>query len=304
MTITERPYWHTPAVRHLAWLCEAPSLINTGPVFSLADYLPPDTQQRLQSLDQSPSPLLSYLGDSQSWRLGQYFENLYHFLLEHILEWPVLLRNAAVRERHGRTLGELDFIVRNPLNDELQHHEIAVKFYLGFDEDGHTRWYGPNAHDRLDLKTRRLLDHQCRMTEREETQALLASVGLDGPVTPVVFMPGNLFYPQPGDSQSVVLPHWTGARHERGHWIRHSEVSAQDTTRWTPLRKPHWLGCYQTEKIPDYTETEQAMAAVAETGKPRLFAEMAKRSDGQGYDEVMRCFVMPENWPEPALSDE
>lgn len=46
----------------------------------------------------------------------------------------------------GKTLGAIDFIVHNQRESTLEHWEVAVKFYLLFNQ----RWYGPNAQDRLD----------------------------------------------------------------------------------------------------------------------------------------------------------
>lgn len=292
-----RHYWQTPAVRHLAWLCCAPSLVNCGPAFRIADYLPENTLERLLTLDHNPEPLLTHLENGSSRRLGHYFERLYHFALASILEWPVLLRNTPVRDNNGRTLGELDFVVRNPLNGQLTHIEVAVKFYLGYVDGGETTWFGPNAHDRLDLKTRRMIDHQCRMTERAETREMLGTHELESPITPAMALPGNLFYPAFGPQASA--PGWAHAHHERGYWIRHSDLRRVDLSAWTPLIKPHWLGPYQTSHAPDADLTKAALDAIVETNRPRLFAKLEARTDGQGYEEAGRYFVVPESWPTP-----
>ncbi|MEX0605300.1 MAG: DUF1853 family protein [Marinobacter sp.] len=292
-----RRFWQTPAVRHLAWLCEAPSLVACGPAFSIADHLPEDVLKRLLTLDQHPEPLLAHLENGSSRRLGHYFESLYHYALASILEWPVVLRNTPIRNSAGRTLGELDFVVCNPLTGQLEHIEVAVKFYLGFVDRGETMWFGPNAHDRLDLKTRRMMDHQCRMTERAETKALLGSRELDSPITPAMALPGNLFYPMSGPQASA--PCWANADHERGYWLRHSDLASIDTDHWIPLRKPHWLGPCQTSTAPEPALVKETLAAVIETNRPRLFAKLEARADGQGYEETERYFVVPEIWPTP-----
>lgn len=292
-----RRYWQTPAVRHLAWLCCAPSLVNCGPAFCIADYLPEDTMERLLTLDRNPEPLLVHLENGTSRRLGHYFERLYHYALASILEWPVLLRNTPVRDSSGRTLGELDFVVRNPSSGQLAHIEVAVKFYLGYVDGSETIWFGPNAHDRLDLKTRRMIDHQCRMTERAETRVMLGTHELESPITPAMALPGNLFYPAFGPRASA--PGWTHAHHERGYWIRHSDLRRVDFSAWTHLQKPHWLGSYQASHAPNADLTKAALDAVIETNRPRLFAKLEARPDGQGYQEAGRYFVVPETWPTP-----
>jgi hypothetical protein len=238
MTSIQQPFWRTPAVRHLAWLCEAPTLILAPHVFNPRDLLPANITAVLEQLDQAPSALLARLEQGKSRRLGQYFENLYDFFLTEILGWQVLLRNEPVREAGGRTLGELDFVVRNPATGRLQHHEIAVKFYLGLSRGGQTLWPGPNAHDRLDLKSRRLLEHQSTMTRRPETLARLAIHGLEPDIEPVLFMPGGLFYPQP-PLQRAFPPKWINPAHQRDRWIRQTALSARHTADWVPLQKPH-----------------------------------------------------------------
>src|SRR5690554_7458300 len=88
-------------------------------------------------------------------RLGHYFERLYEVLLKDLLGWELLLKNQQIKA-DNRTIGELDFVVRNRQTGCLEHHEIAIKYYLGVNEDETgTRWYGPNAKDR-DRKSTRL----------------------------------------------------------------------------------------------------------------------------------------------------
>ncbi|WP_404361693.1 DUF1853 family protein [Marinobacter sp.] len=289
-------FWQTPEVRHLAWLCEAPSLVQAPNVFHLSGELPGNLPEKLLELDRNPAPLLHLFGKTSPVRLGQYFETLYGFLLTHILGWEVLLRNAPIRDKARRTLGELDFIVRNPATGRLQHHEVAVKFYLGVGGDAETLWYGPNAHDRLDLKTRRILDHQATMTDRPETRRLLAEFGFAGEIDAFILMPGYLFYPDT-PAPSPDIPCWVNPDHQKGRWIRWRELCQVDTSSWTHLQKPHWLGPYQSAGPPDTQATCSALEEVRGSGTPRLFARMAPWKDGAGFGEIQRYFVVPDSWP-------
>lgn len=289
--------WNTPAVRHLAWLCRAPSLIRNELVRSLSDWLPEDTGERLQALDQHPEPLLNALSRSQSHRLGHYFEELYHFLLTWLLDWPVLARNTAIRSDQGSTLGELDFIVHNPVTGQFEHHEIAVKFYLGVPRHEDTLWFGPNPNDRLDLKTDRMLSHQLTMTQRPETRRVLAACGVNGAIHPVLVMPGYLFHPIAPQCPEQPLANWINPHHERGGWLYHSQLDLLDTRHWTPLRKPHWLGNYQQPMAEPGELTGQSLSQVALTGRPALFAKMGECPQGNGLREVERWFVVPDSWP-------
>ncbi|SDX19677.1 DUF1853 family protein [Marinobacter mobilis] len=289
--------WNTPAVRHLAWLCGAPSLICNELTRSLPDHLPENTFRRLRALDLQPEPLLDALSRSQSYRLGHYFEELYHFLLTWLLEWPVLARNAAIRSDQGSTLGELDFVVQNPVTNQFEHHEIAVKFYLGVPEHQGTRWFGPNPNDRLDLKTDRMLSHQLTMSQRPETRRVLAACGVSETIHPVLFMPGYLFHPIAPALPEPPLADWINPRHERGGWLYHSQLDLFDTRHWTPLQKPHWLGNFRQAMATPGELTEQSLSQVALSGRPALFAKMGKCPQGNGLREVERWFVVPDHWP-------
>ncbi|WP_165495646.1 DUF1853 family protein [Marinobacter halodurans] len=289
--------WQTAAVRHLAWLCHAPQLSDNDLHFDLAGYLPEDLPQRLARLDAQPRPLETLLAAHPSPRLGFYFERLYQFLLTELLGWRILLMNEPVRE-NGRTVGELDFIVENPRERRIEHHEVAVKFYLGYTQaDGSCYWFGPNAKDRLDRKVRRLTHHQCRLTRHPAARRILAQQGIGESPLPRLFMPGYLFYPA---GTSMASPAGVPPRHERGDWCRVETLDPASTASWHCLMKPHWLGRYQSPTPPDQANTRAVLDAIRAGGAPRLFASMAPRPDGRGWEEAARTFVVPAHWPEEA----
>ncbi|MCL1484758.1 MAG: DUF1853 family protein [Marinobacter sp.] len=157
-----------PAIRHLAWLCSSPQLLQCPLSFTPQRYLPNDYLATLLNWDAHPQNAPALLGEPPQKRLGHYVERLYRVLLENLLGWDILLQNQQIHS-DGRTIGELDFVVYNRHRQRIEHHEIAIKFYLG-----HTQWFGPNAHDRLDLKTRSLLDQQSQRSQTPEARELLA----------------------------------------------------------------------------------------------------------------------------------
>ncbi|WP_372966245.1 DUF1853 family protein, partial [Marinobacter sp.] len=185
----------THAIRHLAWMCEAPQLLASPISFYPDQFLPENYQAILTHWDNNPDASPERLSEPAEKRLGHYFERLYEVMLSELMGWQVILKNQQIRQS-GQTIGELDFVVKNPESGELEHHEIAIKYYLGVTaEDRPTWWYGPNARDRLDLKTQHLLLHQSQMAQRPETRNVLAEFGIHNPVKPRIFMPGYLFYP-------------------------------------------------------------------------------------------------------------
>ncbi|GGY58880.1 DUF1853 family protein [Marinobacter zhanjiangensis] len=281
---------------HVAWLCQAPQLLDSPQTFALADYLPEDWRSRLAGWEAKPDTRPASLTEPANPRLGYYFERLYECVVTQLMGWTLLAKNLQVRDAAGRTLGELDFVLRNPRTGAVEHHEIAVKFYLGYGGKGcNTLWYGPNSHDRLDVKAHRLLDHQSRQGERPETRALLAELGIDGPVVPRVFMPGYLFYPA---AQKVDLPDFVPRDHLRGHWLYHQDTLSVDTRHWVPLHKPHWMGPWSQAERPDEAVSAEALASVEEQYRPRLFAALAQAPGSGLWQETARTFVVPSRWPD------
>lgn len=293
-----------PAVRHLAWMCRAPQLLSDAQSFRPRDCLPPHWRQRLQAWEQSPHTGPKVLTDAPPRRLGLYFERLYACLMTELLGWELLASNIQIREPRTdgpgvRTLGELDFLLLNPSSAEVEHHEIAVKFYLGYaasarlSASGQGLWYGPNSRDRLDLKRARLLHHQSQMRHRSQTAEMLSARGLPLPTRARVFMPGYLFYPV---GKPLTAPDSVG-EHECGRWFYAHQLTCQSVQHWVPLHKPHWLGPWLQAEAPDPGLTRTALEQVCQDGAPRLFAQLAPDQKTGLWVETERVFVVPDTWP-------
>lgn len=290
--------FQTPAIRHLAWMLCAPNLLISPQTLQFSEAAP--LLARLEQWDRTPETAPAALNQPPEKRLGQYFERLYACLMTDLLGWELLGRNLPVRGK-DRTLGELDFVLRHPQTGHVEHHEIAVKFYLGHPstETGQPLWYGPNAKDRLDIKTDRLLHHQSRMIERPETRAALMSAGIEPPQTTRLFMPGYLFYPHHRDwpaPPQVPPGHW------HGQWRYHHTLTDAETRDWVPLRKPHWLGPWVQEEAPHPDDTLATLQTISEQGRPRLFATMTFDAERALWVEAARTFVVPSRWPAPPHS--
>jgi hypothetical protein len=285
-------------LRHLAWLLSAPPLWQEAWRWHLSPHEQDRIRMTLDHWAAHPEAGPAFLSDTPPPRLGLYFERLYDCLMTELLGWEKVINNLPIRGQ-GRTLGELDFIFRNPDTGELEHHEIAVKFYLGHPApDGiEPLWYGPNARDRLDLKTRHLREHQSRLTRRPETTEALRALGIDTPRTARVIMPGYLFYPWQEDYPAPVQ---APPDHLRGHWLYLEDIEQVDTRHWVPLKKPHWLGPWMQTSTPDVKATQATLAQIHERATPRLFSALAPDPESGYWVERDRFFVMPGAWPDRA----
>lgn len=287
-----------PVLRHLLWLAQAAQLIRGEAVFEPWHYLKQHWLDRhwdmIRTWDADSTLLPPRLAAEPKRLLGLYVEELYHSLLEDLLGWRVVARNIPVHGE-GRTIGEMDFLVENPATGRVEHHEIAIKFYLGYPEGSNVHWYGPNPADRLDLKTQRMLSHQSQLSARPEALPRLHSLGIhEGPESRV-FMPGYLFYPV---DQELNTPSQADPDHARGLWLfidQLNTVSGLDN--FMPLEKPNWLGPWFQKAEPDAALVTRALAEVEARRHPRLFAQLEWNEDYQLWVEQQRYFVVPRSWP-------
>lgn len=282
-----------PILRHLLWLVQARQLIRGTSVFEPKNYLQPEHWEKIVAWDADSATLPSRLSAEPKRLLGLYVEELYHCLLEDLLGWRVVARNLPIYGG-GRTIGEFDFLVQDPETEVIEHHEIAIKFYLAYGKSGGVRWYGPNPADRLDLKTQRMLNHQSQLSGRPEALPTLHSLGLYEPVEPRLFMPGYLFYPKAG---GVDGPRQADPDHARGWWVYEDQVDTALGKNTVTLDKPHWLGPWLQEAAPDEAVTNKALENVRTRDKPGLFAQLEWHEGYQLWIERQRFFVVPRSWP-------
>lgn len=299
--------WRHGVVRDLAWVLASPPLLqpNTPGV----RWLGADWGRRawlasadwLATLDRDPAPLQDVLV-RRPGRLGTYFESLLTFWLA----WPgnplyrLLGHNLPVRRRN-LTLGELDFLVQDRESGEIQHWEVAVKFYLGVAPGGdHAGWIGPGRKDRLDLKVERLLRHQLALTASPEGRRVLQDKDLPDPV-PACLLRGRLFYP------SVALPEtWApagaAAGHLHGWWMPEADFLrhyAGSELRWLRLPREHWLAPV------DLTHGDSSVRIGEPQTAAKLIEELEAAADNRAaaviglrdLREVCRGFITRPDWP-------
>jgi len=296
-------------VRDLAWCCVSAPLIGEldAPEIALLPLTTPKLWAWLKKLDAQPDDLIAATNSVKSTRLGLYYENLWRFYFSQRSEWTLLGYNQQVH-RCGITLGAFDFLCLH--GGRAWHLEAAVKFYLCIsaapENDGHwANWVGPNLQDRLDKKLHHLQQHQLPLSQKAEGKTWLAEhwPAVDNWQRGLLLQ-GYFFYryqrqrPYKAASHANFYPWFTLSE------FLNSEALARDSL-WTMLERQRWLSPAQQTDITGLVRASALTAQLQEINQqqPRalLLARMAYWPDQQVWQEIDRCFVVPDDWPQLPL---
>lgn len=209
--------YHTPIVRQLAFAIASPNIISTFPEeISSSNHIklhPTEDwglfyqayQKRLQYLDQYPSELLQFLAKIKSTRLGLRFEALLWFWLQDPEnQYFELLGHSIQSHSKGITLGEIDFLLRNRLTNEIEHWEVCLKYYLAEPDLKLANWIGLNPDDTFGHKLNHLIHKQFQFK---------SALGHDIEQRKVIIK-GQLYLP----SYHTPIPLWINQKRRLGHW--------------------------------------------------------------------------------------
>lgn len=122
-------------------------------------------------------------------RLGFFYQWLWQQLITHHPDYEMVAEEIQLHEA-GRTVGAIDFLVKNKCSGELEHWEVAIKFYLAWEQ----QWPGPNAKDNLDKKAQRMLSHQLPLSDSATYRTQFAHQ-FGQPTVKRLIMQGRLFTP-------------------------------------------------------------------------------------------------------------
>lgn len=208
------------------------------------NYLP-----KLQALEANPQPLNQFLGQQlTSFRLGFRFEALLLFWLQDTAyhHYQLIAHNIQIFANTGNnatTTGELDFLVHNTATNDIEHWEVAIKFFLGEAPFTPAHWKGLKGADNLAKKTQHMLtkpfSHQHVMVD-----------GVTYKVDKrVAIIKGRFFEPvheQAALAQANLA--WLNPALPRGKWYNHiPTLHDQETQQWRAARRVEWFtkrDCY------------------------------------------------------------
>ena len=172
--------------------------------------------------------------------LGKRMERFFQFYVTHFTDEQIMAHNEQIIFEK-KTLGELDFLLKNKKTGKVCHVELVYKFYL-YDPEIKAkaeRWTGPNHRDNLSRKLERLRKNQFPLLYRAETRPLLERLGIStGEVEQRICFKANLFLPwqHPSLKEDMAM----GAA--QGFWMRTSEFlhSGFGEAEFYSPKKPDW----------------------------------------------------------------
>ncbi|MFC3607096.1 DUF1853 family protein [Stutzerimonas tarimensis] len=284
---------HHSRVRDLAWTLLSPPLIPDQPQqrhpLAASPWLDGHSLSNwLSRLDAAPAPLEDWLAQRSNRRLGLYYERLWQFALIHAPEVELLASNLAIR-RSGQTLGELDLLLSDA--DGIWHLELALKLYLGVQQEAGLSWIGPGGVDRLDLKLARLLDHQLPLPAQPEAQAELTRLNVEG-TRSRFWLAGYLFLPWRSTQGEAMKLCWV-RRHD---WAAFAD--AHPGALWQPLPRQAWLAPARLNgsEIMGREGFGEWLARLPSLAPAQLLAQL-ERAGPDDYRETTRVFLANEQWP-------
>lgn len=299
--------WHAlrnPHVRALAWLLDAPDLLDAssprwqGKIAQLGAQAGDDARDWLLQLDAAPQALEAFLNVHPLTRLGRYAENLLAWYFRHL--GILAAHGLQVRAGKDQTIGEFDFLLQQ--GDALLHWEFATKFYLLCSDDPALAplqradyFVGPNLADTLGKKIRKILDRQLMLGQHPAAQALLPQ-----PLAAAkALMKGWLFYRR---GETPALPDaGVSPQHCRGWWCVPDELDAHIAEAAAIIPRISWLAPARLPLPGGATVASLRQALLdgfAHDPMPVMVASLQRH--GNEWLEIDRGFVVPPHWPEQA----
>lgn len=221
-------------------------------------------------------------------KLGHLYEDSLQQLLQRSSRFDLLASHLQVFDAQQRTLGELDYLLRERHSGKYIQLELAVKFYLALPLENGWHYPGPNPIDTWSRKYHRLHSHQLTLCQRPEARALLRhryqvdSVDAQHLIYGVIFRPLNAPY--------APLPDTVNPQCRQGSWLYCQE--------W----EQHFSQIEHVWLIPkalwpvDFRQPDRELMTQISADELRKQAQQRALLFQNPYDH-RPCFIMPASWP-------
>ena len=219
-----------------------------------------------------PKDLPTYTGSN---RLGFYYQWLWKQSLQHNHQYTLIAEEIQIQQ-DKQTIGAIDFLIYNNRTHQLEHWEVAIKYYLEYGG----LWVGSQIHDELTKKTNRMIQHQLQLTATQTYQNNYERQW--GKIEKRrLILQGMIFRSQTSSNHDKKLLSPLNPRVPKGQWIHAKEIRNK---KLKPLTKLEWLNPPLFSEIPTTTLTP---------------TDIIKSVQAVDLKEN-RWFILPNNWPNQA----
>jgi hypothetical protein len=159
-------------------------------------------------------------------RFGHRIEHIFLQLMSYDPSYEVKLHNLPIRQEK-QTLGEIDFILEDRLQERWFHVELTYKFYIIDPSDPRAirRLIGPNRRDAFYEKVKKIKDHQFPLLHSKQGREVLQTYQIDSRnIEQECVFKGQLFYPY-GEKEVSIGP--LNRDCIVGYWLQWDTFSAQ-----------------------------------------------------------------------------
>jgi len=215
--------------------------------------------------------------------LGKYAESLLIIYFKNCKKFELLANNLQLI-KENKTLGEIDFLLKNLRSEEYIHLEFALKYYLKVQWKGQLVFLGPNVNNQLEKKKEKLLGQQSRLLNRH--QSLLDANFQKINFQPKIWMKGVRFYPFNKKEEYS---------HTKAWWLNYENIDKLINKNIyfeaVPLKKD-WIFPYFKEKEVDFNSLKTKAEHYFQQKKNALM--VVRKENNKVID---RGFIMRKKWP-------
>jgi hypothetical protein len=224
----------------LKWLIESNSLISKNYAkkreVSLFEVQYDFEKNKNKILTELPEFVELHL---KSTRLGLYFETLFQYFLEKIINVSELEHNKFISKANSKNqAGALDFFFKE--HSKFVHLEMAVKFYLfNYTEKNLSMAFvGPEGIDRFDIKTDKIFNEQLELSKK---------ISFDSDISRQILFKGIIFYNFFENELSLNSEiDFLASSHQKEVWIKEQDLKkylslVDSKTCFKLLKKIDWI---------------------------------------------------------------
>jgi uncharacterized protein len=236
-------------------------------------------------------------------RLGRYAEHLIEFYLrfgplERLVAANLQIRAAALamQRKDFTTLGEVDFLLRD-VRDKPFHWELAVKYFVcrNLAKPRVDDLVGPDSAETFDQKIDKVMGKQLVQTPPAPYDQTMWQ--------PQAFTRGWMFYRLGKKAPPIVE---LAANHLKGFWVEHKDISELVNGLYYIVPRARWLSpvALARDAEPELIDLSILHARclsiwanqIALSRWPGGVLVARVEASIEGWFEVERGFIMPDNW--------